>query len=283
MAFYNTTKHLLSLTALVFVAGALLKNVTAQNCGCAPDLCCSQYGYCGSSEDYCGPGCQQGPCTGGGGGTPTTPSPSGGGGSSVADIVTQEFFNGIINQAPSDCVGKNFYTRDGFINAVNSYSDLGRRGSVDESKREIAAFFAHATHETGYFCFIEEREEYRQTYCEPSTDYPCNPDKQYYGRGALQITGNKNYGPAGKSIGLDLLNSPETVASDADVAFKTAIWYWVVNVRNALSQGFGATTRAINGAKECDGQQPDLVQARAALYQSYCSQLNVDPGANLSC
>ncbi|BBN69411.1 homolog of carrot EP3-3 chitinase [Prunus dulcis] len=181
-------------------------------------------------------------------------------------IVTQEFFSGIINQAPSDCVGKNFYTRDGFINAVNSYSDLGKRGSVDESKREIAAFFAHATHETGYFCFIEEDEATRETACRPSTDYPCNPDKNTTG-----------------SIGLDLLNSPETVASDAAVAFKTAIWYWVGNVRSVLSQGFGATTRAINGAKECDGQNSAAVQARAALYKSYCSQFNVDPGTNLSC
>ncbi|KAL6292581.1 hypothetical protein ACE6H2_000723 [Prunus campanulata] len=285
MAFYNTTKHLISLTALVFVAGALLKNVTAQNCGCAPELCCSQYGYCGSSEDYCGPGCQQGPCTGG---TPTTPSPCCsifieiGGGSTVADIVTQEFFNGIINQTSSNCPGKNFYTRDGFIDAVNSYSDLGRLGSVDESKREIAAFFTHATHHTGNFCHIEAIN--RLTFCDKTrTDYPCNPNKQYYGRGPLQLTWNLNYGAAGNSIGLDLLNSPETVASELVVAFKTAIWYWVGNVRPVLSQGFGATTRVISDNKECDGKSPDLVQARADLYQSYCRQLNVDPGTNLSC
>ncbi|CAB4292747.1 unnamed protein product [Prunus armeniaca] len=269
MAFYNTTKHLLSLTALVFVAGALLKNVTAQNCGCAPQLCCSQYGYCGSGQDYCGPGCKQGPCTGGGGG------------SSVADIVTEGFFNGIINQAPSDCAGKNFYSRDGFIKAVNSSSDFGRLGTVDESKREIAAFFAHATHETGHFCYIEEIN--RGTYCQPSTDYPCNPDKKYYGRGPFQITWNYNYGAAGNSIGLDLLNSPETVASDAAVAFKTALWYWMNNVRPVVSQGFGATIRAINGAVECDGQRPDVVQARINYYNDYCSRLNVDPGTNLSC
>ncbi|CAL8077754.1 unnamed protein product [Prunus armeniaca] len=122
MAFYNTTKYLtISLIAIVFVAGALLKNVTAtaQNCGCAPGLCCSQYGYCRTGNDYCGQGCQQGPCTGGGG-TPTTPS-----GSSVADMVTPEFFNGIISQASSDSAGKNFYSRGGFLDAVNSFSDFG--------------------------------------------------------------------------------------------------------------------------------------------------------------
>ncbi|CAL5414139.1 unnamed protein product [Camellia sinensis] len=30
---------------------------------------------------------------------------------SVPDIVTQAFFDGIINQAPAGCVGKSFFTR----------------------------------------------------------------------------------------------------------------------------------------------------------------------------
>ncbi|CAL8990568.1 unnamed protein product [Prunus brigantina] len=276
MASYNTTKYLTSVIALVFVAGALLNNATAQDCGCASDLCCSQYGYCGTGNDYCGQGCREGPCTGSGG-TPTTPS-----GSSVADIVTPAFFNGIISQASSDCAGKNFYSRGGFLDAVNSYSDFGRLGSVDDSKREIAAFFAHVTHETGHFCYIEEIN--RATYCDTTrTDYPCNPNKQYYGRGPLQLTWNYNYGAAGNSIGFDGLNSPETVASDAAVAFKTALWYWMNNVRPVVSQGFGATIRAINGAVECDGKEPEKVQARINYYNDYCTQLNVNPGGNLYC
>ncbi|PQM38301.1 endochitinase EP3 [Prunus yedoensis var. nudiflora] len=67
----------------------------------------------------------------------------------VADVVTQAFFDGIINQAAADCAGKNFYTRQAFLDAVNSYSDFGWFGTADDSKREIAAFFAHVTHETG--------------------------------------------------------------------------------------------------------------------------------------
>jgi peptidoglycan/xylan/chitin deacetylase (PgdA/CDA1 family) len=41
--------------------------------------CCSQWGWCGSSADYCGAGCQSGfgTCNGGGGSTPSpTPSPT---------------------------------------------------------------------------------------------------------------------------------------------------------------------------------------------------------------
>jgi chitinase len=133
------------------------------------------------------------------------------------------------------------------------------------------------------FCYVEEIDKSNK-YCDAAkTDYPCNPNKYYYGRGPLQITWNYNYGAAGKAIGFDGLNSPETVASDPVVTFKTALWYWMNNVRSVLSQGFGATTRAINEAVECDGKRPDLVQARANFYTNYCTQFNVAPGDNLLC
>lgn len=68
--------------------------------------------------------------------------------SQVANLVTPEFFDGIKNVADPSCAGKSFYTRDAFLNAANSYPEFGS-GSADDSKREIAAFFAHVTHETG--------------------------------------------------------------------------------------------------------------------------------------
>ena len=63
--------------------------------------------------------------------------------------MTEGFFNGIISQAAGSCAGKNFYSRNAFLDAVNSYPQFGQDGSADDSKREIAAFFAHVTHETG--------------------------------------------------------------------------------------------------------------------------------------
>ena len=132
---------------LVIVAGIALvlvlslHVVEAQNCGCAADLCCSRYGYCGTGDDYCGTGCQAGPCNT----PPLTPSTSD---VAVADIVTSEFFNGIIDQADASCAGKDFYSRAAFLDALNSYDQFGKIGSLDDSKREIAAFFAHVTHET---------------------------------------------------------------------------------------------------------------------------------------
>ncbi|KAL5781229.1 hypothetical protein ACOSP7_006258 [Xanthoceras sorbifolium] len=268
---------LLTFVLLGIVALAIPTHVMSQNCNCAPNLCCSQYGFCGTGEEYCGQGCKGGPCT-------PSPTPSGGGsGGSVANIVTPAFFDGIKNQAGANCAGKSFYTRDAFLNAANSFSKFGS-GSADDSKREIAAFFAHVTHETGYFCHIEEIDGASKDYCdENNTQYPCSPNKGYYGRGPIQLSWNFNYGPAGNSIGFDGLNSPETVANDPVIAFKTALWYWTNNVQSVMSQGFGATIRAINGALECDGGNPNTVQSRIRYYRDYCNQLGVAPGDNLEC
>ncbi|XP_068667132.1 endochitinase EP3-like [Aristolochia californica] len=247
-----------------------------QNCGCSDDLCCSRWGYCGTGEDYCGVGCQAGPCN-------TPPSTND---VVVSDIVTDNFFNGIINQAGSDCVGKSFYSRSAFLDSLNSYNRFGRVGTIDDSKREIAAFFAHVTHETGHFCYIEEIDGPSKDYCDESnTQYPCAAGKGYYGRGPIQLSWNYNYGPAGESIGFDGLNAPETVANDVVVSFKTALWYWMNNCHTLITtgQGFGATIRAINGQLECDGANPATVNARVNYYKSYCDQLGVSPGDNLTC
>ncbi|GLT56567.1 hypothetical protein SLA2020_296010 [Shorea laevis] len=267
-------KGFLILVLAGILAGAMPSKVLAQNCGCAEGLCCSKWGYCGTGNEYCGTGCQQGPCN-------AAPTPND---VSVPDVVTPEFFNGILNQADASCAGKNFYSRDAFLEALNSYSQFGRTGSTDDSKREIAAFFAHVTHETGHFCYIEEIDGASKDYCDESnTQYPCNPNKGYYGRGPIQLSWNFNYGPAGNSIGFDGLNSPETVATDPVIAFKTALWYWVNNVEQVLGQGFGATIQAINGALECNGGNSAAVQARVSYYTQYCSQLGVSTGDNLTC
>ncbi|KAG2721876.1 hypothetical protein I3760_02G101500 [Carya illinoinensis] len=127
-------------------------------------------------------------------------------GQTVADIVTDDFFNGILNQASGDCPGKSFYTRAAFLSALSSYNQFGS-GSADESKREIAAFFANVAHETGSLCYIEEINGASQDYCDESnTQYPCNPDKKYYGRGPLQLTWNYNVTMELLEITLDLMD-----------------------------------------------------------------------------
>ncbi|KAJ6744923.1 ENDOCHITINASE EP3-LIKE [Salix purpurea] len=177
---------LLTITLAIVLAGALPKNATRA-------LYCISYAYHSS------------------------------GSGSVADIVTPGFFNGIINQASAGCAGKSFYTRNAFLSAVNSYPQFGKLGSAEASKREIAAFFAHVTHETGHFCYKEEINGASHNYCDANNrQYPCVPGKKYHGRGPIQLTWNYNYGPAGKSNNFDGLNDPDIVSRDAVVSFKTA-------------------------------------------------------------
>ncbi|KAK9673090.1 hypothetical protein RND81_12G145300 [Saponaria officinalis] len=200
----------------------------------------------------------------------------------VATVVTPAFFNSIINQASSSCKGKRFYTRAAFLSAKNSFPKFGSGTNV-QAKREIAAFFAHATHETGHFCYIDEIGASTKPYCDRScTQYKCRPGKSYHGRGPIQLTWNCNYGACGKDLGLDLLKRPELASSSATVSFKTALWYWMKRVHPVMDKGFGATIRAINGG-ECDGHRPDAVNNRVKYYKKYCAKFGVTPGRNIDC
>ncbi|KAE8673887.1 hypothetical protein F3Y22_tig00111769pilonHSYRG00082 [Hibiscus syriacus] len=106
--------------------------------------------------------------------------------------------------------------------------------------------------------------------------------RRYYGCGPLQLSWNYNYGPAGSELLFDGLGAPETVASDPLIAFKAALWFWTKNVAATMSQGFGATIRAINPI-ECNGAERDKVQFRIDYFTRYCNQLNVAPGDSLTC
>ncbi|KAI3693159.1 hypothetical protein L6452_32990 [Arctium lappa] len=266
------------LLAGIFLVGIFLPGlVTSQKCNCPPNECCSKYGYCGTGDAYCGKDCRRGPCS--------LPAPTNN--ADVSSIVTSAFFNGIVAKSVGNCPGRSFYTRDVFLKVIGDYPHFGRSGSIADSKREIAAFFAHVTHETGYFCHIEEINgpSKAREYCNTTiTQYPCNPNKGYYGRGPIQLSWNYNYGEAGENLGFDGLNNPEIVAKDQVVSFKTALWFWMDKCHwdFASGKGFSATIRAIN-QKECDNGNPGAVTSRIGYYRDYCNQFGVETGTNLRC
>ncbi|WVZ23100.1 hypothetical protein V8G54_001644 [Vigna mungo] len=287
----------------------LMLGTTAQQCGwqaggalCANRLCCSQYGWCGNNRDYCGTGCQ----------SQCQPTSSGGGISSIISSSTfEEMLKHRNNQA---CPGRGFYTYEAFLDAARSFNGFGTTGDITTQKRELAAFFAQTSHETtggwatapdgpyawGY-CFINERNQ--DVYCSGG-GWPCAPGKRYYGRGPIQLTHNYNYGLAGSELGLDLTNDPDLVGRDRNVAFRTAIWFWMRPQGNKPSchnvitggwtpstadtsagrvPGYGVITNIINGGLEC-GRGPDArVQSRIGFYERYCQLLGVSPGNNLDC
>jgi len=93
--------------------------------------------------------------------------------------------------------------------------------------------------------------------------------KRYKGRGPIQLTGRANYRLAGAALGLDLEGNPRR-ASDADVGFRVAGWYWQTRGLNALADAgparFDEITRKINGGLNGKAQ-------RDRYYASACKVL----------
>ncbi|OAE25793.1 hypothetical protein AXG93_1180s1010 [Marchantia polymorpha subsp. ruderalis] len=96
----------------------------AGNAVCPDNLCCSQYGWCGSTSDYCGTNCQSGPCSGGG--SPSTPTGTLFGEVSyyTAPFVPSACFESDPGQFPSN----NFFAAggDGAPNIWNNGANCGK-------------------------------------------------------------------------------------------------------------------------------------------------------------
>nr|POF02646.1 chitinase 2 [Quercus suber] len=91
---------------------------------------------------------------------------------------------------------------------------------------------------------------------------------------------NYNYASAGKAIGEDLINNPDSVTTDMVISFQTAIWFWKTPQGNKPSShnviigkwtpspadrstgrvpGYGVITNIINGGLECGRGHDDRV------------------------
>nr|XP_027079246.1 LOW QUALITY PROTEIN: basic endochitinase A-like [Coffea arabica] len=314
----NLIVIILSLAPLLTLSLAEQCGKQAGNALCPNRLCCSQYGWCGSTADYCTNGCQS-QCKNGGGSSPTpsNPTPFPGGGAGIDSLISPALFNQMLKYHNDPrCSSNGFYTYNAFITAAKSFNGFGTTGDVATRKREIAAFLGQISHETtggwpsapdgpyawGY-CFIKEIGA-SGSFCD-SPDWPCPAGRQYYGRGPIQLTHNYNYGKAGRAIGVDLINNPDLVATDAVVSFKTAIWFWMTPQGNKPSShavitggwthpssadraagrvsGYGVITNIINGGLEC-GMGPNAKAAdRIGFYKRYCDIFKIGYGNNLDC
>ncbi|MFE2102594.1 glycoside hydrolase family 19 protein [Streptomyces sp. NPDC059468] len=187
-----------------------------------------------------------------------------------------------------------FYTYSGLTAALRAYPGFANTGSDTVKKQEAAAFLANVSHETGGLVYVVEQNTANYPhYCDWSQPYGCPAGQAaYYGRGPIQLSWNFNYKAAGDALGIDLLNNPNLVQTDASVAWKTGLWYWntqtgpgTMTPHNAMvnSAGFGQTIRSINGSLECDGRNPAQVQSRVDAYQRFVQILGASAGGNLYC
>ncbi|KAJ0011408.1 hypothetical protein Pint_34173 [Pistacia integerrima] len=208
----------LSISSLVL--SFLLGGSSAEQCGrqaggelCPGGQCCSQSGWCGTKSEYCTTGCQ-------------SQCGSGGGGGGIGSIISRSTFDQMLKHR-NGCPSKGFYSYDAFIEAAKAYPAFATTGDAATRKREVAAFLAQTSHETtggwpsapdgpyawGY-CFLREQEP-KSSYCDPK--YPC--PKQYFGRGPIQLSWNYNYQKCGNAIGVDLINNPDLLATNAVISF----------------------------------------------------------------
>ncbi|WP_316803868.1 chitinase [Pedobacter nototheniae] len=185
------------------------------------------------------------------------------------------------------------------------------------SKKELAAIFAHMAHETrngmnnkfndGLMLVQEAATD--SAYISQNVIYPAVKGKKYYGRGPLQLSYNGNYGFASDCIFGDkniLLNNPDLVSSDAKIAFKTAIYFWMTpqslkpsahdvitgkwkptaaESQKGYTSGFGMTINIINGKLECGkGQNVPAMKDRIGFYQHFLEIFKIkDVNCSCSC
>ncbi|XP_031485937.1 chitinase-like protein 1 [Nymphaea colorata] len=215
-----------------------------------------------------------------------------------------------------------FWDYQAFILASTDFQPLGfgTTGGKQMQMREVAAFLGHVGSKTscGYsvatggpfawgLCYNHELSP-SQSYCDPNYIYPCTPGAEYYGRGAIPIYWNYNYGKIGEGLKINLLDNPEYIEQNATLAFQAAMWVWMnppkknqpsphdVFVGNwkptkndTLSKrlpGFGATMNLLYGDQVCGQGFVDSMNNIISHYQYYLDLMGVGrqySGENLDC
>lgn len=215
------------------------------------------------------------------------------------------------------------------VHEVN-FADFIQSGGIQENKRELAAFLANISKETtggwqmpigggsegdyaNWGLYFVHEVGYNSSngvgaYSQASVTFPPNPNVGYYGRGPIQLSWNYNYGQFSKFLFNDvniLLNNPDLVQQDGVLAFKSAIWFWMMpqcpkpschqvmhgmwmpetgeyNAPKMYLQGFAHTNNIINGGLECRSSSSpaftEKVVLRSELYKYYLRILGFDEG-----
>ena len=215
-----------------------------------------------------------------------------------------------------------FYSFKAFVEAAKHFPDF-LNGDTETQKRELAAFLANIAQETsggwaeapgGYFKWgLRYVEENQKGIINPYADsskknYPPVAGKYYYGRGPKQLSWNYNYGQFSEAwFGSKdtLLLHPELLAEDGELAFASALWFWMTpqfpkpschdimtgkwkptanDLQKGRVPGFGATLNVINGGVECgNGNELEETSYRYEYYKYFCNYLHVLPGENITC
>ncbi|KAF3338725.1 chitinase-like protein 1 [Carex littledalei] len=215
-----------------------------------------------------------------------------------------------------------FWDYRSFIVASTFYQHLGfgTTGDKKMKMKEVAAFLGHVGAKTscGYgvatggplawgLCYNHEMSP-SQSYCTENLKYPCVDGADYYGRGAIPVYWNTNYGRIGDGIKIDLLHHPEYLEQNATLAFQAALYEWMTPkgkkqpsphdafvcnwkpTKNDTAEhrqcGFGATMNILYSDLICGQGFIDPMNVMISHYQYYLDLMGLgreESGDNLDC
>jgi chitinase len=252
---------------------------------CSGGNCCSKYGWCGSTSDYCGgnsiSGAQAFPVA--------LPAVGSCGASST-----------LLNCHMTNIVNKFFTIRNGgsppTATAISSFVTKFNAQTSGWNSFFKASLLAHITWESAGLISPEELAcvisgatcSHYQT-CDWNTGVQASNGQKFYGRGYLQLSWCANYKSYGTYLGQDLYNYPNKVLTN--YALESAIWfyrvanYWAVQ---NCGTNFGCTTRVVNSI-ECtnsNGVVSANVQAAKNRYEIFkvaAAQLGLNSYAESGC
>jgi putative chitinase len=131
-----------------------------------------------------------------------------------------------------------------------------------------AAFVAQLALESGELRYFREIRGEKQRYA------------PYFGRGAIQLTWEKNYRACGDALGVDLVGNPE-LAATLPFAFRVSGWFWQSRALNRFADlgmdGFERIVQRVNGGRFVDGKLigANHVPERRAYYERALEALGV--------
>lgn len=119
---------------------------------------------------------------------------------------------------------------------------------INTPERE-AMFLAQVAHESGGFNYVRELASGEAYEGRKDLGNDCAGDGvKYKGRGLIQITGKANYRSCGESLGINLVESPESLETPI-LASRSAGWFWNAKHLNDYADkgDFLLVTKRING------------------------------------
>lgn len=124
-------------------------------------------------------------------------------------------------------------------------------GDVNTPLR-FAAFLANVLHESMCFHYTQEiasGDAYEGNVKLGNTQK--GDGRKFKGHGLIQVTGRANHAKLSHDLFGDdrLLNTPELIATDPELAVRSAYWFWNTNKLNAIADipDFEKVVRRING------------------------------------